>query len=108
MLLSFIKLWLTFFHWRKFLNYIEYLNRFLLFIMSLVSSKTNAVQSKIHCLFESTVVESVPSKKRQGQNFKVVASESISKHAIGFNKMEKVATEKIDGTCCFVDNVNGL
>ena len=77
-------------------------------MMSLVSSKTNAVQSKIHCLFESTVVESVPSKKRQGQNFKVVASETISKHALGFNKLEKIATEKIDGTCCFVDVINGL
>lgn len=61
------------------------------------------VQSKIHCIFESKV-EAVPSNKRRGQNYKVVASEILSKHAVNIDKLSKHVTEKIDGTCCYVQN----
>lgn len=64
------------------------------------------VQSKIHCIFESKVVQ-IPSKKRHGQNYKVVASDIVSKHAAKFDNLEKRLTEKIDGTCCFMHTHEG-
>ena len=57
-----------------------------------------SVQSKISCLFK-TVMKEEPSSKRTGQLYRVVASETVLEDA---NLTGAIASEKIDGTCCYV------
>ncbi|XP_002130306.2 RNA ligase 1-like [Ciona intestinalis] len=66
----------------------------------------HCVQSKIECLFE-TEVQQLPSNKRFGQNYRVVATKVVSQSAIESDIGHSVATEKLDGTCCFVDSYQG-
>jgi len=63
------------------------------------------VQSKIPCVFETTVVQQTRGKHR-GQNFKVVASGSIREHAVSKLRDASV-TEKVDGTCVLIRKFNG-
>ena len=67
----------------------------------LFDRKQCAVQSKVPCVFK-TDVQSIESSKRSGQNYKVVASKLLSEDAISSNVITAYATEKIDGTCCYV------
>ncbi|CAK8683138.1 RNA ligase 1-like [Clavelina lepadiformis] len=64
------------------------------------------VQSKINCIFE-TAVESVSSQKRPQQNYRVVASNKISVEALQSEISSATATEKLDGTCCYVKEFQG-
>ena len=64
---------------------------------------TCSVQNKIPCLFR-TVVKDEPASKRSGQPYRVVASEEVVE---GANVNGSIATEKIDGTCCYAQDYNG-
>uniref|UniRef100_H2ZF46 RNA ligase 1 n=1 Tax=Ciona savignyi TaxID=51511 RepID=H2ZF46_CIOSA len=69
-------------------------------------SVTCSVQSKISCIFGTQVIE-IPSKKRFGQNYKIVATKQISKQALASDVKFATVTEKIDGTCCCVKKYQG-
>ncbi len=69
--------------------------------------KLGNVQQKIHCVFETRVVEE-PSGKRSHQAYKVVAGENIRPEAEESGISDAVPTEKLDGTCVFVDNFEGM
>nr|CAB3226513.1 uncharacterized protein C12orf29 homolog [Phallusia mammillata] len=66
----------------------------------------NGVQGKIQCIFKC-VAEELPSKKRVGQNYRIVATKEISKTALSSNLETAIATEKLDGTCCYVKEYQG-
>lgn len=57
-----------------------------------------SVQQKLSCVFETVVVEE-PSPKRSQQSYKVVSTDKLrdEEHII-----DSVASEKIDGTCTFI------
>lgn len=65
------------------------------------------VQGKIPCLFD-TVVEDIATNKRPCQSYRVVASKTISKAALKSSVKREDATEKIDGTCCFITQTEGF
>ena len=64
------------------------------------------VQQKIQCVFESVVVHET-STKRAHQPYKVVAGESIQAEASNAGLGNARVTEKIDGTCVYIDKFNG-
>ncbi|KAF3855242.1 hypothetical protein F7725_023297 [Dissostichus mawsoni] len=65
-----------------------------------------SVQHKIPCVFLTEVKEE-PSRKRDCQQFQVVATETLNPVALEADIHSAVATEKIDGTCCYVTLYNG-
>ncbi|XP_040018151.1 RNA ligase 1 isoform X2 [Gasterosteus aculeatus] len=67
--------------------------------------RLGSVQQKIPCVFV-TEVKQEPSRKRDCQ-FQVVATESVSPVAVVAQVHHAVATEKLDGTCCYVSVYKG-
>lgn len=66
-----------------------------------------SVKGKIKCVYQSKVI-AVKSGKRNDQMFKVVASEELSNNFLNHLKEDQLhASEKFDGTCCFIENFNG-
>ncbi|KAK5866895.1 hypothetical protein PBY51_011432 [Eleginops maclovinus] len=63
--------------------------------------RLGSVQHKIPCVFLTEVKEE-QSRKRDCQQFQVVATENVNPVALEANIHCAVATEKIDGTCCYV------
>ncbi|XP_049339925.1 uncharacterized protein C12orf29 homolog isoform X2 [Astyanax mexicanus] len=69
--------------------------------------RLGSVQHKIPCVF-LTRVEQEPSSKRDRQQFQVVATENVNPVALESNIDCALATEKLDGTCCYVTTYNGF
>ncbi|KAM6937007.1 RNA ligase 1 [Xenentodon cancila] len=63
--------------------------------------RLGSVQQKVPCVF-LTAVKEEPSRKRGRQQFQVVATEVVNPAAVEANVDCAVATEKLDGTCCYV------
>lgn len=63
--------------------------------------RLGSVQQKIACVFLTDVKEE-PSRKRDCQPFQVVATENLNPVALEANMDSALATEKLDGTCCYV------
>ncbi|XP_051975915.1 uncharacterized protein C12orf29 homolog [Xyrauchen texanus] len=68
--------------------------------------RLGSVQQKIPCVF-LTEVRDEPSRKRECQQFQVVATENVNPLALASDIHSAVATEKIDGTCCYVTTYRG-
>ncbi|XP_056430375.1 uncharacterized protein C12orf29 homolog isoform X1 [Hyla sarda] len=66
-----------------------------------------SVQQKISCVFV-TQVKDEPSAKREHQTFKVLATETLNPLALNAAIDHALATEKVDGTCCYVTTHKGL
>ncbi|CAB1322783.1 unnamed protein product [Coregonus sp. 'balchen'] len=60
-----------------------------------------SVQQKIPCVFLTEVKEE-QSRKRECQQFQVVATENVNPIALESNIDGALTTEKLDGTCCYV------
>ncbi|XP_029615068.1 RNA ligase 1 [Salmo trutta] len=65
-----------------------------------------SVQQKIPCVFLTEVKEE-QSRKRECQQFQVVATENVNPIALESNIDCALATEKLDGTCCYVSIYKG-
>lgn len=72
-----------------------------------MESIRSSVQKKIPCIFETEVVEETSSKRSQ-QSFKVVATQHIKEEATKSNITSAKSSEKVDGTCCFINTYNGV
>ncbi|XP_042119244.1 RNA ligase 1 isoform X2 [Peromyscus maniculatus bairdii] len=68
--------------------------------------RLGSVQRKMPCVFV-TEVKAEPSAKREHQPFKVLATETLSEKALDADVYSAIATEKVDGTCCYVTNYKG-
>uniref|UniRef100_A0A3Q0RJ30 RNA ligase 1 n=1 Tax=Amphilophus citrinellus TaxID=61819 RepID=A0A3Q0RJ30_AMPCI len=68
--------------------------------------RLGSVQQKIPCVF-LTAVKEEQSRKRDCQQFQVVATENVNPVALEANIDGAFATEKLDGTCCYVTVYNG-
>ncbi|KAF5897956.1 hypothetical protein DAT39_012319 [Clarias magur] len=69
--------------------------------------RLGSVQQKIPCVFLTEVREEEASRKRDGQNFQVVATETVNPVALESDVHHALATEKLDGTCCYVTPYRG-
>ncbi|XP_034031790.1 uncharacterized protein C12orf29 homolog [Thalassophryne amazonica] len=69
-------------------------------------SRLGSVQQKIQCVFVTEVKEE-QSRKREWQQFQVVATENVNPVALESNIDCALATEKVDGTCCYVTTHKG-
>ncbi len=69
--------------------------------------KLGSVQQKISCVFETYVVEE-PSTKRSYQPYKIVAGENLRPEAEHHDIFNSVPTEKLDGTCVFISEFDGV
>ncbi|XP_023841799.1 uncharacterized protein C12orf29 homolog isoform X2 [Salvelinus namaycush] len=65
-----------------------------------------SVQQKISCVFLTEVKEE-QSRKRECQQFQVVATKHVNPIALESNIDCALATEKLDGTCCYVSIYKG-
>ncbi|XP_014916231.1 RNA ligase 1 isoform X3 [Poecilia latipinna] len=63
--------------------------------------RLGSVQQKIPCVFLTDVKEEA-SRKHEHQQFQVVATENVNPVALEANVDCAFATEKLDGTCCYV------
>nr|ACO13474.1 C12orf29 homolog [Esox lucius] len=63
--------------------------------------RLGSVQQKIPCVFLTEVKEE-QSRKRESQQFQVVATENVNPIVLESNINSALATEKLDGTCCYV------
>ncbi|MED6233667.1 hypothetical protein ATANTOWER_014734 [Ataeniobius toweri] len=63
--------------------------------------RLGSVQQKIPCVFLTDVKEEA-SRKREHQLFQVVATENVNPVVLEANIDCAFATEKLDGTCCYV------
>lgn len=63
--------------------------------------RLGSVQQKVPCIFLTEVKEE-HSRKRECQEFQVVATKNINPVAVESNIGSAIATEKLDGTCCYV------
>ncbi|CAJ1056114.1 uncharacterized protein C12orf29 homolog [Xyrichtys novacula] len=68
--------------------------------------RLGSVQQKIACVFLTEVKEE-ESRKRDYQPFQVVATETVNPIALEANIDCALATEKLDGTCCYVTLYKG-
>ncbi|NP_001187302.1 uncharacterized protein C12orf29 homolog [Ictalurus punctatus] len=68
--------------------------------------RLGSVQQKIPCVFLTEVKEEA-SRKRDGQNFQVVATDTVNPLAVESDIHRALATEKLDGTCCYVTLYRG-
>ncbi|XP_034391815.1 uncharacterized protein C12orf29 homolog [Cyclopterus lumpus] len=68
--------------------------------------RLGAVQQKIPCVFLTEVKEE-QSRKRDRQQFQVVATATVNPVALEANVDGALATEKLDGTCCYVTVYKG-
>ncbi|XP_076471287.1 RNA ligase 1-like [Babylonia areolata] len=66
-----------------------------------------AVQQKMSCVYV-TGVQNTPSTKRANQQFKVTASDVLNPEVDVHDLEAACATEKVDGTCCLVQEYQGL
>ncbi|KAM6973195.1 RNA ligase 1 [Aplochiton taeniatus] len=63
--------------------------------------RLGSVQQKMPCIFLTEVKEE-HSRKRECQQFQVVATTNVNPVALQSNIDRAIATEKLDGTCCYV------
>ncbi|XP_063053826.1 RNA ligase 1 [Engraulis encrasicolus] len=68
--------------------------------------RLGTVQQKISCVFR-TEVQDKPSGKREAQPFHVAATENLNLSALESDIHSAVATEKLDGTCCYISKYKG-
>uniref|UniRef100_H3C4Y5 RNA ligase 1 n=1 Tax=Tetraodon nigroviridis TaxID=99883 RepID=H3C4Y5_TETNG len=68
--------------------------------------RLGSVQQKMQCVFMIEVKEET-SRKRDGQQYQVVATETVNPVALEANVDCAIATEKLDGTCCYVTTFEG-
>ncbi|XP_003967816.1 RNA ligase 1 [Takifugu rubripes] len=68
--------------------------------------RLGSVQQKIQCVFVTEVKEET-SRKRDGQHYQVVATETVNPVALEANIDCSIATEKLDGTCCYITVFEG-
>ncbi|XP_072124246.1 RNA ligase 1 isoform X1 [Mobula birostris] len=68
--------------------------------------RLGTVQQKIPCAF-TTELREEPATKRPNQSYRVLANGELSPKALAANIHQGVATEKVDGTCCYVTNYKG-
>ncbi|XP_029457527.1 uncharacterized protein C12orf29 homolog [Rhinatrema bivittatum] len=68
--------------------------------------RLGSVQQKVACLFVTEVTEE-PSRKREQQPFRVLATETINPKALAAGVHCAVPTEKVDGTCCYITSYKG-
>ncbi|XP_029009953.1 uncharacterized protein C12orf29 homolog [Betta splendens] len=68
--------------------------------------RLGSVQQKIPCVFLTEVKEE-KSRKREFQQFQVVATENLNPVALEADVYSAFATEKLDGTCCYVTDYKG-
>ncbi|XP_062914438.1 RNA ligase 1 isoform X2 [Mobula hypostoma] len=68
--------------------------------------RLGTVQQKIPCAF-TTELREEPATKRPNQSYRVLANGELSLKALAANIHQGVATEKVDGTCCYVTNYKG-
>ncbi|XP_031725827.1 RNA ligase 1 isoform X1 [Anarrhichthys ocellatus] len=68
--------------------------------------RLGSVQQKIPCVFLTEVKEE-QSRKRDCQQFQVVATENVNPVALEADVDCALATEKLDGTCCYVTLYKG-
>lgn len=66
-----------------------------------------SVQQKISCVFETSVLEE-QSNKRSYQQYKVVAIDNIKQKALEDRIGDAKATEKLDGTCVYFAEFQGI
>ena len=66
-----------------------------------------AVQQKISCVF-MTGIQDVPSSKRTNQSFKVAATDQLHANVVPEDIEAAFVSEKIDGTCCLIQQFQGL
>ena len=69
-------------------------------------AKCIAVQRKMPCVFV-TGVQDMPSSKRVNQRFMVTASDTLNPEVTLLDIGSALATEKVDGTCCLVQEYQG-
>ncbi|XP_062856157.1 RNA ligase 1 [Trichomycterus rosablanca] len=65
-----------------------------------------SVQQKIPCVF-LTEVKQEASRKREHQQFQVVATDTMNPVTVESDVHCALATEKLDGTCCYVTTYRG-
>ncbi|XP_067906377.1 RNA ligase 1 isoform X2 [Heterodontus francisci] len=63
--------------------------------------RLGSVQQKIPCAF-TTEVRDEPGSKRAHQSFRVLATGGLSPKALEADIHHAIATEKVDGTCCYI------
>ncbi|XP_060784408.1 RNA ligase 1 isoform X2 [Neoarius graeffei] len=68
--------------------------------------RLGSVQQKIPCVFLTEVKEEAATK-RIGQHFQVVATDTVNPVAVESDVYHALATEKLDGTCCYVTLYRG-
>ncbi|TSS60370.1 hypothetical protein Baya_12072 [Bagarius yarrelli] len=68
--------------------------------------RVGSVQQKIPCVFLTEVKEEA-SRKRDAQHYQVVATETLNPVAVESDVHHALATEKLDGTCCYVSLYRG-
>nr|XP_061813324.1 RNA ligase 1-like [Nerophis lumbriciformis] len=68
--------------------------------------RLGSVQQKVSCVFMTEVKEE-PSKKRDYQPFHVVATAILNPAVLEADISSALATEKLDGTCCYVTHYKG-
>lgn len=68
--------------------------------------RLGSVQQKMPCVF-ATEVKEEPSRKRDCQSYQVVATETLNPIAVDADVESAVATEKVDGTCCYISLFRG-
>ncbi|XP_008309389.1 RNA ligase 1 [Cynoglossus semilaevis] len=68
--------------------------------------RLGSVQHKVPCVFVTEVKEE-QSRKRECQQFQVLASDRVNPVALEADVHNAVATEKLDGTCCYVTLYKG-
>lgn len=68
--------------------------------------RLGSVQQKMPCVF-TTEVKEEPSRKRDCQSYQVIASETLNPVAVDADVESAIATEKVDGTCCYVSLFRG-
>lgn len=68
--------------------------------------RLGSVQQKMPCVFLTEVKEE-RSRKRDSQFFQVVATETLNPVAVVAEVGSAVATEKVDGTCCYITSFRG-
>ena len=69
-------------------------------------AKCTAVQRKMPCVFV-TSVQDMPSSKRANQQFMVTASDTLNPEVNPLDIDSALTTEKVDGTCCLVQEYQG-
>ena len=83
-----------------------YFVRICVLLLTETMAKYTAVQCKMPCVFV-TGVQDTPSSKRANQQFMVTASDKLNPEVTPLDIDSALATEKVDGTCCLVQEYQG-